>query len=152
MTRDGWTPLQIAWADHSAAQGAHSDAVLDLEDARLDLEAAENDDADPDRCTAARRRLDTATAAADRAAQKLHAAEQVYWAHVRLNRRQAANLASVAPDTWSAYVTREQAPQPDGRDDTGHPYWTELTVRTWLAARPGQGKRTDITARTMTVR
>lgn len=44
--------------------------------------------------------------------------------------------------TWSSMVSRGQAPRPDetiGRT----PRWAKTTIDTWVATRPGQGRRTD---------
>ena len=63
----------------------------------------------------------------------------------KLTANRAAALAGVKPNTWRAYVAREQAPQPDGREElSGHPYWLASTVLAWKAGRPGQGTRTDL--------
>jgi hypothetical protein len=63
----------------------------------------------------------------------------------RLSVIAAATLAGVKVDTWRSYVTRGQAPQPDGVDETfGRRYWLRSTVQHWVDNRPGQGKRTDI--------
>lgn len=63
----------------------------------------------------------------------------------RLSVSAAAKLAGLKTDTWRAYVTRGQAPKEDGIDETfGRKYWYRTTVETWMANRPGQGSRTDI--------
>lgn len=57
----------------------------------------------------------------------------------------AAKLAGLKTDTFRAYVTRQQAPQPDGVDETfGRRYWYRSTVQSWLDSRPGRGARTDL--------
>lgn len=56
----------------------------------------------------------------------------------RITRPEAAEIAGVAPDTFSSYVNRGHAPKPVeyvGR--TG--LWDEDEVRAWQASRPGQG-------------
>ena len=58
----------------------------------------------------------------------------------RLVRDEAAALAGVRPDTWSAYVSRGQAPAPVeyvGRT----PLWAAGEVKAWTASRPGRGRR-----------
>ena len=45
--------------------------------------------------------------------------------------------------TWSAMVSRGQAPRPDqmaGRT----PLWAPSTVTAWARSRPGRGARTDV--------
>jgi hypothetical protein len=152
-TRDGWTPLQIAWADYSHADAVHHQAAnLDLIEAKAEYDEAKHRLGEgmltPKEWQEAQ---DAWQAAVDRIAtteQALRHAERAYWAEKWLTRRQVADLVSaltgrgINPDTWSGYVTRGQAPAPDGRDDTNHPWWSELTVRDWVASRPGQGART----------
>jgi len=63
-----------------------------------------------------------------------------------LTAAQAAAAAGIAEKTWTSYVARRQAPPPDSRDlRTGRPEWAEATVAAWMATRPGQGARTDLT-------
>lgn len=63
----------------------------------------------------------------------------------RLSVAAAAKMAGLKTDTWRAYVTRGQAPQPDGIDETfGRRYWRRSTVQTWVENRPGRGARTDL--------
>lgn len=62
----------------------------------------------------------------------------------KLRVTEAAARAGVADSTWRAYVAREQAPAADGQYDGRTPYWFESTVDAWIAARPGQGTRTDL--------
>lgn len=61
----------------------------------------------------------------------------------RLTTKEAAALAGVAVSTWEAYVSRHQAPQPDGHFGRQR-YWLPATIENWKANRPGQGKRTDL--------
>lgn len=56
---------------------------------------------------------------------------------------EAASLAGVRPDTWTSYVSRGQAPAPDGRLGS-KPWWHRATVEQWIAERPGMGARTDL--------
>lgn len=58
----------------------------------------------------------------------------------RLTRDEAAAIAGVRPDTWSAYVTRGQAPAPEERI-ARTPLWSREVVEGWKAARPGRGRR-----------
>ncbi|RCV51875.1 transcriptional regulator [Marinitenerispora sediminis] len=60
----------------------------------------------------------------------------------RLTADQAASLAGVRRDTWHSYVSRGQAPEPDGRVGRT-PWWWRSTVERYLDSRPGQGARTD---------
>lgn len=57
------------------------------------------------------------------------------WAEPQVTSTEAAALAGVAPDTWSSYVSRGQAPAPDGRLGRT-PWWWESTVQDWVAQRP----------------
>lgn len=57
-----------------------------------------------------------------------------------IQRGEAAAIAGVAPDTWSAYVAREQAPKPT-RHVGRTPLWDEAEVRQWASSRPGSGSR-----------
>ncbi len=153
--RVGWTPLQIAWADHAAAESAHHDAELGVEDAQMALEDAQRRHSEGELSAFGLRLAQEAYVAAtdrvDATEQELRDAERALWAVTRLTRTQVAALVSdltgrgTSPDTWSGYVTRRQAPECDSRDDTGHPWWFELTIREWVAARPGRGARTDLT-------
>jgi len=55
-------------------------------------------------------------------------------------RAEAAAIASVPPDTFSAYVARSQAPAPV--DHVGRtPLWDEDAIREWVRTRPGRGSR-----------
>ena len=52
-----------------------------------------------------------------------------------------AQLAGVSPATITAYLSRRRMPEPVMR--VGHtPLWSRPVIRQWLAARPGQGRRT----------
>lgn len=58
----------------------------------------------------------------------------------------AAERAGIREKTWTAYVSRGQAPQAGRRDpETGKAQWLAGAVDKWLAARPGSGARTDLT-------
>lgn len=57
-----------------------------------------------------------------------------------IQRGEAAAIAGVAPDTWSAYVARDQAPKP-ARHVGRTPLWDEDEVRQWASKRPGSGSR-----------
>lgn len=57
---------------------------------------------------------------------------------------EAAALAGVAASTWRTYVARGQAPAPDVYVTPDRPRWRRATVEAWMAARPGQGTRTDL--------
>lgn len=146
MDRAGWTALQVATADAMAADAAAHDAANEHDDAEADLanttgEVRRGWSGDIQSATAHER------AAAERLAVATRQAEQarVALAQVqRLTRKQFADRAGVAPDTLSSYVARGQAPEPDGRDEHGHPWWLEVTVETYLRTRPGQGARTDL--------
>lgn len=67
----------------------------------------------------------------------------------RLTNEDAAALAGISPGTWRNYVARGRAPQPDGRLGRT-PWWHRATIDTWVAARPGQGARTDLRTTTPT--
>ena len=63
----------------------------------------------------------------------------------KLGAKDAAAMVGVKPNTWRAYVAREQAPAPDGREEiSGTPWWWESTVKRFRDSRPGQGARTDL--------
>lgn len=55
-----------------------------------------------------------------------------------------AALAGLKPATLRTYRTDGRLPPPDGRHGRSDWWWT-ATVQTWLANRPGQGARTDLT-------
>ncbi|MBB6172155.1 putative DNA-binding transcriptional regulator AlpA [Nocardiopsis mwathae] len=61
----------------------------------------------------------------------------------KLTAEQAAAKAGVKLKTWHAYVSRGQAPQPDGRMGRT-PWWWASTVDEWIENRAGQGARTDL--------
>jgi hypothetical protein len=61
----------------------------------------------------------------------------------RLTTAQFADLIGVAAATVRGYVSRGQAPVPDGWTTSGRPWWHRTTVEAW--ERPGQGARTDLT-------
>jgi len=66
------------------------------------------------------------------------AAEMPEWLTVT----QAASLAGVARGTWSAYVSRGQAPKPGRRNpETGRQEWSLAAISDWLeSGRPGRGR------------
>jgi hypothetical protein len=47
------------------------------------------------------------------------------------------------PGSWSAMVTRRQAPPPDSRVGRT-PLWFKETIDAWASARPGRGRRSDL--------
>ena len=55
-------------------------------------------------------------------------------------RSECADHVGVTPSTWSAYVTRHQAPQPIRRIGAT-PVWDAEEVRQWHATRPGKAGR-----------
>lgn len=59
---------------------------------------------------------------------------------------EAADIAGVAPKTWSGYVARGQAPAPV-RKVGRTPLWDEDEVRRWAGNRPGRGSRSTKRAR-----
>ena len=61
----------------------------------------------------------------------------------RLTTNEAAAIAGVAADSWRSYVSRGQAPRPDGHFGRT-PYWLRGTVDGWAAHRLGQGHRSDL--------
>lgn len=64
----------------------------------------------------------------------------------RYGSHRAAAYVGEKPKTWTSYVSRRQAPQPDGYDQgLGRNYWLKATLDAWLKNRPGQGARTDLT-------
>jgi hypothetical protein len=57
-----------------------------------------------------------------------------------LDADEAAERAGVKRGTWTSYVARGRAPEPDERDRrTGSPRWLGSTVDAWARGRPGQG-------------
>lgn len=53
-----------------------------------------------------------------------------------------AQYLGIAAGTWTAYVSREQAPQPDrmfGRS----PAWRPATIQAWHDSRPRKGKESQ---------
>jgi hypothetical protein len=52
-------------------------------------------------------------------------------AHDRLTVGDVAALLDIAPSTFRAYVSRGQAPAPDGRFDGRTPYWLASTIAGW---------------------
>jgi predicted DNA-binding transcriptional regulator AlpA len=52
-----------------------------------------------------------------------------------------ARLAGVSPATITAYLSRRRMPEPVMRLGNT-PVWSRPVIRQWLAARPGQGRRT----------
>lgn len=55
-------------------------------------------------------------------------------------RSQAAQIAGISPDTFSAYVTRGQAPGPVAHVGAT-PLWDEAQIRAWNQERPGRPGR-----------
>lgn len=51
---------------------------------------------------------------------------------------QCLEHTQVTKGTWSAYVTRAQAPAPAGHLNPRTPLWDASEVRVWHAARPSQ--------------
>ncbi len=65
----------------------------------------------------------------------------------RLTAKQAAERLGMPLGTFTAYVSRHQAPQPDGvADPCGCRWWYESTIDGWV--RPGRGARTDLAPKT----
>jgi hypothetical protein len=63
----------------------------------------------------------------------------------RLASPAAAKYVGVSPSTWRAYVSRGQAPGPDGKDEAfDRDYWLTSTLDAFKANRKGQGARTDL--------
>jgi len=55
----------------------------------------------------------------------------------RLTARMVATRLGVELDTWWAWVTRRQAPQPDGREELSNkPWWYASTIERWEGRRP----------------
>ena len=64
----------------------------------------------------------------------------------RLLRRQAAEMAGIGVDTFSAYVTRGQAPGPVEYVGST-PLWDTDAVQSWVQTRPGRPGRPPKTGR-----
>jgi hypothetical protein len=62
----------------------------------------------------------------------------------KLTTKAAAERAGVKPKTWSSYVRRGYAPQPDDGYDRRTPWWWASTIDEWKKGRKGQGARTDL--------
>jgi hypothetical protein len=63
----------------------------------------------------------------------------------RLGAKAAAAHVGIGYSTWRSLRARGKAPEPDGIDGAfGQPYWLPSTLNKWMAARPGQGARTDL--------
>ena len=56
---------------------------------------------------------------------------------------EVAERVGISTSTWSAYVSRGHAPPADLRVGRT-PLWRVETIRSWQAARPGRGARTDL--------
>lgn len=59
----------------------------------------------------------------------------------------AGAYVGVAEKTWSGYVARRRAPQPDRREivkGLARPVWKRATLDAWKREQPGQGARTDL--------
>lgn len=54
------------------------------------------------------------------------------------SRDDCASYLSIAPNTWSSYVSRRQAPQPAGHVG-GSPWWRPEDVKAWNDTRRGPG-------------
>lgn len=54
----------------------------------------------------------------------------------QLTVRDVAELLGIQPVTWRAYVSRDQAPKPDGHIDARTPYWRRETIEAWKASKP----------------
>lgn len=54
----------------------------------------------------------------------------------RLRVADIATRAGITQQTWRSYVSRDQAPRPDGWFDRRTPWWWESTITAWLANRP----------------
>lgn len=49
----------------------------------------------------------------------------------KLTTSDVAEQLGIAPVTWRAYVSRGQAPPPDGHIDKRTPYWLASTIEAW---------------------
>jgi transposase-like protein len=54
----------------------------------------------------------------------------------KLRIRDIADRLNIQPGTWRDYVSRDQAPKPDGHFDLRTPYWFEATIAQYEASRP----------------
>lgn len=147
--RTGWTPLQIARADHSTGEGAVHDLRNQLQHAEADRERMNGSGASPtvDEARHLAEHIERLTRDLEAAEAELVDAEIKLVSVVRLAARQAADLAGIAPDTFTAYVSRGQAPPPDS--PAGEPpWWHQATIDAWLKRRLGRvGRPGRVTAR-----
>jgi hypothetical protein len=60
----------------------------------------------------------------------------------RLTASQAARVAGVQPTTFRSYVSRGQAPEPDGHIDKRTPYWLRSTIAAWRPESPADAGST----------
>lgn len=138
------TPLQQAVVVHSAAEDAVHDLTNNVANATADRDDLYTTGISPtvDEAAAADRRVTRLTADLAAARERLAEASLALAQVRRITRKQFADMAGIAPNTLSGYVTRGQAPQPDGYDDLhGFPWWYQATADAWLTNRPGQGAR-----------
>lgn len=63
----------------------------------------------------------------------------------KLTATSVAAMLGIQPVTFRAYVSRGQAPPPDGRYDKRTPYWLRSTIETWQASRPRAIPTKDVT-------
>lgn len=54
---------------------------------------------------------------------------------------EAAELAGIKKNTFTAYVQRKQAPGPE-LSVLGHPLFRKSVIEEWIATRPGSGRWT----------
>ena len=54
----------------------------------------------------------------------------------KLTTAQVAEAIGIKPATFRAYVSRGQAPEPDGWHDARTPWWFAATIHEWNAKRP----------------
>jgi len=54
----------------------------------------------------------------------------------RLTSAEVSTRLDVQPSTWRSWVSRDQAPKPDGAYDARTPYWLASTIDEWKASRP----------------
>lgn len=88
-------------------------------------------------------RLPIAYKARDPKSNSVEIMQETYRAQVerrsaggKLTTRAVAERLGIKGATWRAYVTRGQAPQPDGHIDARTPYWTSATIDEWKDHRP----------------